>query len=188
MNKEMIPALIAFIGVIVSSLIAFFTSLRVARNESAKLSVEAKKLYDSKALDMRYNTYPALYALCSDLVKSLRKFPGYAAIDPDLINRALLEINQWDSKNSIYFGPFTGIPCSNLRKLLKSLVGMKQEELEEWLTVQSNISTLTEAIRGLELALRSDLGAYGLDTSKTGLINFVSTKSKAQKMFPPQKG
>src|SRR5262245_60068507 len=127
MNKDILPALIALAGVVASSLIAFLTSLRVSSNESAKLRIEVKKIYDSKALEMRYSTYPALYALLSDFIKSMYGYPGYTALSPEFIGRILLEINQWDSKNAIYFGPYTGRPCSDMRKLLRSLAELKKE-------------------------------------------------------------
>lgn len=182
--KDFLPAIIALLGVVISSLIAFLTSLKIARNESAKLGVEAKKIYDSKVLEMRHSVYPALYALCSDFVKSMRGYPHYLGLNKELIDKTLLEINLWDSKHAIYFGPYTGRQCSNFRKMLKSLAEMKEGELEEWLSAETNVSMLMERVRGLELALRSDLGVYGLATDKSGVINFVLTKGDAEREFP----
>lgn len=66
MEKEPLAALIAVAGVLISALVALIASLKVARNESAKLRVEAKKLTTPK-----YSTYViARILLCTSFSAS----------------------------------------------------------------------------------------------------------------------
>lgn len=157
MPKEAIPPLIALLGVMLSIAVSLLTSRMVFKNEMRKLILEARKAYDSKLLEARLNAYPALYLILSRFAKQSRHEP----ISRDNMDSFLRDIDEWDSRNAILFSARTGHLCGSLR-----------ESLEAWLVADvatrpgmSTLQDLIQKIGILELALKSDLGIFGVEDS-----------------------
>jgi hypothetical protein len=175
MPKEAIPPLIALLGVMLSIAVSLLTSRMVFKNEARKLILEARKAYDSKLVEARLNAYPGLYLLISKFAKQIR----HEHISRNDIDSFLREIDEWDSRNAILLSARTGHLCGRLR-----------ESLEAWLradiTTRPDVSTLQDLIQKigiLELALKSDLGIFGvedagLDTKVVDSYNEIWRKYK----------
>jgi hypothetical protein len=157
MPKEAIPALIALLGVMLSIAISLLTSRVVSKNETRKFILEARKAYDSKLLETRLSVYPNLYLIISKFVKHIRHEP----VSGDDINSFLREIDEWDSRNTILLSARTGHMCGRLRETLEAW-------LRDGVARRPDISTLQDLIQKigvLELALKSDLGIFGVEAN-----------------------
>jgi hypothetical protein len=187
MIKENLSTLIALFGVLLSAGISLLTSRIVSRNETRKMRLEAKKIYASKLLDTRIEVYPALYNSLSHFVKTIRK----ESIQRHEVESFLATAQEWDSKNAIFLSARTGYMITRLRKSIESLLighsNRRDEDPSEDEPLQSmmirlptrkmkmdsqakvydysDLEEIVNRIGALELALKSDLGVFGMDNS-----------------------
>ena len=90
----------------------------------------------------------------------------------------LLSINKWDSKNAIFYTSDTAYTSNDLRKFLADILERSRHELD--FDLVTKIQDIREKIVYTEIALRKDLGIYGIDFTKD-MLDFSG------KDFPPQK-
>ena len=175
MSKEILVSFIPRAGLILSALVSLLISRRVVAAESHKLLFEAKKIYDNKLLEARLAAYPNLYTLLSKFIKGTRQ----RSIDRSTLESFVAEVNEWDCKHAILFSTYAGKACHDLRYFLEDLLREKNETLIQRLSSQAVIGTLIGKMRRLELALKSDLGIYGVDDIEGGLTVIVRDRYDA---------
>jgi hypothetical protein len=175
MSKEILVSLIPLAGLILSALASLLISRRVVAAESHKLLFEAKKVYDNKLLEARLATYPNLYTLLSKFIKGTRQ----QSIERSTLESFIAEVNEWDCTHAILFSTYAGKACHDLRHFLEDLLRENNETLIQSLSSQPVIRTLIGKIRKLELALKSDLGIYGVDDRAGGLKVIVRDRYDA---------
>jgi hypothetical protein len=158
MANEINVAFIGLVGGGLTALISYVTARIAISNELRKLRFEAIKLYESKILEMRSSTYPGLYCILSDLAKKARRPPISKAIMQD----ALSQINDWDSKHAIFLSPHSTRVCHGFRKKLNAI----SESSENNFSNREVIADLIENIGIFEYALKSDIGIYGIEGSQ----------------------
>ncbi len=159
MPKEIWIALIAFLGVLSSAVVSFLISRNIVNTELKKLRYEMKKTYASKLLEARLNVYPTLYFLLSSFLKETR----YRSIHKTTIETLLAQIDEWDSKNAILLGENSGRICYIFRENLWQLLDCTNEKLKQKLESPQFIEELRTEAQKLELAIKSDIGIYGVD-------------------------
>lgn len=156
-----VPIAAAAVTALVSAVVAWYTARRSVRVEIDKLKVGAQQKLLEQLVAERLATYPALYSLMSDLVKTLE---GHNNTQMSL-NNVLKRVNEWDSKHSILLGPHTTNVCYSFRQYLKEVVNNPDADPEGY-----RIDLFRKA-ELLELALRSDLGIYGIELAQApGLL------------------
>lgn len=148
-----VPIAAAATTAVVSALVAWFTARRSVRVEVEKLKLGAQQKILEQLVTARLSVYPALYALMSDLVKAVHSEHE----DSLALETVLKNVNEWDSKHSILLGPHTTNVCYEFRQSLLHAVRNPNISSEQYWPVLSRKAEL------LELALRSDLGIYGIE-------------------------
>lgn len=131
---------------LVSFVVAWFTSRRALRLEEMKLRLAAESAVLEKLTEKRLLSYPRLWSLIHVVLGAMRDGPASA----DSIRSA---IENWDAEHSILLGPQAVNRMYEFRLALRSLPINPSA---------GQASSLQASAEALELALRSDLGIYGL--------------------------
>lgn len=160
MRNEIIPALIALIGVGVSAAISYVISSRQSSIELQKLRTSLQTELGSKLYEKRLEVYPDLYAQLSTLIKLIE---SGELISKDL-KEVFLIIQDWDTKNSILFSNQAGHIAYEFRQALADLTKSSDEDLQNKLNSYEQMKTLKHKIHELELALKHELGSYHFES------------------------
>ncbi len=161
MEKEILIALIALIGVLLSVSVSLLASKNAVNTELRKLRFESKRFYDSKLLEARLSVYPRLYFLLSSFIKEAK----YESIRRSTLETLLAQINEWDSKNAVFLSEHSGHVCYLFREDLWELLQKGDEELRRTLSSPDFLKDLTKMVQGVEVAIKSDLGIYGVEVA-----------------------
>ena len=173
MSNEILVALIALIGVLVSVAISLFSSMRLTNTELQKLRQEIQKTYSGKLLDKRLEVYPDLYYLLSDFAKKAL----FGTVVKRDLEKLLDQTNKWNSRHSILFSGQTNKVSYHFRKTLTELAQQGADSPE---ALHSFIDMLSE----FELALKSDLGIYVVEfADTTKRFSSYTDLSEAVKQF-----
>jgi hypothetical protein len=167
MTNEIIGALIALGGVIVSVCASLYTSVRITNTELKKVRTELQTTYTEKLLEKRLEHYPQLYFWLSDFMKELE----LGRIKKADIVKLLRETNKWNSKYAIFFSGRANYVSYPFRQYLHSLVTMADEEFET-LANSGLVLELMSKVGEFEIALKNDIGVF--------LVEFPDTPAKFQ--------
>lgn len=184
MPKELWIPLIALAGVLLSAVVSLLLSRNAIGTEVRKLRFEAKKTYDSKLLEKRIEIYPGLYSILSKFIKELRD----SSLSKDMVKSLLTEVEDWDSKHSVYFSIGTAGVCYAFRKHLYELCKLKEEEFLKRFSTTEDVRKLRHETASLEFALKSDLGIYGIEASDDDVYGTRFVDSHAQISKRPKVG
>ena len=166
-NPTAATAIVGVVVVIVPGAVGLITSRWTASTEMTKLSVGGQQKVFEQILDDRLARYPELYWLLSAFRKSTEtKRPR--TLDHTATSRLLTAANNWDSHNALFLGREAANTCALFRKELKTLSDTM--ERENRIAREEEIDALVSHSTRLELALRSDLGIYGIDRVATGQV------------------
>lgn len=163
MNRlDYAPIVAAATSALVAAAVAWITARRGVRAQLdlLKLGVQQKLL--EQLVAARLASYPELYSMISDLVKALhdRKVTAISL-------KALKErINAWDSQHAILLGPHTTNVCYNFRQALALAARLAGQTCVESAEAANAVTDLWGKTERLELALRSDLGIYGVELAQ----------------------
>lgn len=155
MSDSIIAAFIALVGVMLSVASSIAASLFQNRSQLARIKKELEQQYAKQLFEKRIATYPELYQLLSSYAKTIQY--GEQTIENLLIFRNNLD--EWDSKNAIFFTETTARIAGKFRGYLYEILSNRDTvnlSNEDW----ADIKKMT---RGLETALRSEIGSYNLD-------------------------
>lgn len=170
--KEVIAALIALVGVLLSVVISLITSRKTVNVELRKLRFQIQQVYASKLLETRLAVYPQVYSLLSAFSKELR---GYK-LNRNALESLLTNLDDWDSKNGILFTGDTISACSRFRNRLIRLLTLNGEELAKRFSSEDFVDEWFRYTEAFELALKSEIGIYGLEFS--GAEDDIKTRAK----------
>lgn len=148
-----VPVVAAGVTALISAVVAWVTARRSVKAEVDKLKLGAQQKLLEQLVDARLQCYPLLYSFISDLIKAIAS-PNDATNGLEALIR---KVNEWDSQHAILLGPHTSNVCYDFRKTL----GKAAEDHKGG--VEPDWSELFERAELLELALRSDLGIYGVE-------------------------
>lgn len=152
----------AAIGALVSAGVAWFTARRSVRTEIDKLRLSVQQKLLEQLVAARLVAYPELYSMMSELVKAA----AMQVNDPDFLRDLLQKVNIWDSRYSILLGPHTTNVCYEFRHALAKAASLPaMATIEHHESGREAAEVLRMAMK-LELALRSDLGIYGVEVTQ----------------------
>jgi hypothetical protein len=164
MPNEIIPALVAVLGVILSGLVSLVTSRKVALNEFKKMRFEAKRTYDAKLFEERLKRYPTLFFLLSKFIKEIE----FGSVSRDAVEALMRDVNTWDSEHAIVLSQFSADACYEFRHHLRGLLREGVDSLNAQLSSQGFLQDLRRRAAIVEFVLRSDIGIYGIENSEGG--------------------
>ena len=166
-----LSALAALLGVAISAAISLVLSKWVAANEIKKMRLETKKAFDSKLIEERLKRYPELFALLSQFIKDVE----FGSVSKETVKTLLTAVNAWDSQNAIVLSHSTAKGCYDYRHYLSNLLKNEENSFSE--DRLKELHTMTAVV---EFALRSDIGIYGIKSSKEGDIEIRHVDSYAR--------
>ena len=145
-NQALAASLFTLLGLVVTVIAGFLLKRR---------RYELLDSYAQRLTEERLKRYPELYKLLSSALKVL----DYPDAFPEELDLARLQatVNEWDSSWGLLLTVESGDKAQELRKVLHGLSG-KQSPLPE-----DDADRLRQALVGLEVALRVDLGVYALE-------------------------
>jgi len=153
------PIAPAAISALVSALVAWAAARLSVRTEIQKLRLGVQQKLLEQLVAARLVVYPDLYFLLSELPKA-----GRAAVNEPAALRGLLDqVNAWDSKHSILLGPHSTNVCYEFRRALAEAASIAREAPANETKRQKAMDAVFSQAGLLELALRSDLGIYGIE-------------------------
>jgi len=160
MPIELVAALTAFIGAIISVSVSYFVSVRQTNIEFQKLRTEIHKAFGSKLFERRLEVYPELYAYVSNFIKVIQ----FGTISQAAVRELVSQWEEWDSKNAILFSATTGHISYKLRSMFAKMVKKSDEELQKEFDSVESREILREELGKLELALKHELGVYEFES------------------------
>jgi hypothetical protein len=177
MSQEVVseaPVWAAVISAAVAAGVAWFTARASFNTEVGKLTLGVQQKLLEQMVEKRAAVYPKLYSLLSDLPKAaagdLTNYPSPREL--------FAKINEWDSQHSIFLGPHTTNVCWGFRQVLRDFA----EDFPNLAAgaavnsdVKERVNDLLKHAEQLELALRSDLGIYGVDVTDPKNLKFRTT-------------
>jgi hypothetical protein len=154
----------ALIAAVISAAISAAVARLSVRAELKKLRLGIQQRLLEQLVAARLLVYPELYALISGVVKAWSiEIPDSVAIE-----RLLKQVDDWDSKHAILFGRDTINICYEFRALLSvSAQHLTKISHGDSASRGKIVRSIFHGIARLELALRSDLGIYGIDLAKS---------------------
>lgn len=158
--KEVITALIALTGVLLSVSISLITSRKTVRIELSKLRFQLKGTYVGELLKKRIQVYPSLYSHLSAFVRKIQ----YLELTPDTIEMLLRNLDGWDLENAVFLSRASVKYFIELQNHLAALTNTPAM-LPELIASRKLEKDMLKLIGKLQLALRGDLGIYGFDYS-----------------------
>ncbi|PYP82103.1 MAG: hypothetical protein DMF61_27365 [Blastocatellia bacterium AA13] len=123
-----------------------------------EMRLQVRQTVATKLLDARLKSYPELAYYLSDFAKHLY----LGTVTWSCLASMLENINNWDSKNAIFFSSQTASVCYHFRQDSNEL--LKQVVVTEIISKKSRLELLN-VIGDFEKALRTDLGIYGVSFS-----------------------
>jgi hypothetical protein len=161
MSPEILTALIALTGVVVSVTVSLFVNIRQTNTELQKLRSEIQQTYASKLLEKRLEVYPDLYFLLSDFMKKIEAGIASKSDIDELHHRT----SDWNSRYAVFFSGHTGGISYRFRQMLLELTRMPDEEYRRKFESPEAVRELRHRVGEVELALKSDLGIYAVEFS-----------------------
>jgi hypothetical protein len=147
------------VSTIVSTLIAWATARSRVRVEVQKLRLGVQQKLLEQLVAARLVVYPDLYTLLSELSKIRRALVKDQTALVDLLDR----VNAWDSRHSILLGPHSTNVCYEFRQTLAKAASIASDSASNEANVRKVLEAVLAQAERLELALRSDLGIYGVE-------------------------
>jgi len=151
-----VPIAAASVSALVAALVAWITTRRTLRAEVERLRLAVQQKLLEQLVAARLAVYPELYAMLSELPKAARG----TLSSPGVLRELLAKVNAWDSKHAILLGPDATNVCYAFRQTLAD-AGRGADEVDD-----TRLADLFRRAELLELALRSDLGIYGVELAQ----------------------
>lgn len=175
MDASIISALIAFVGVIVSVLISFYSSRNLLRTELVKIETAIEQNYATKLVEKRLSDYPFIYEPLSDMGKLILLTMNDVPNQDVTFQHVTEFLEKYNSANSKYGVLFSSSSMRNsyeLRKYIIKLIKENGEENKDGFVPKETLKEIGGKIRKLEFSMKQDLGVY--------LVEFKDPKNKLQ--------
>ena len=167
MSENIIPAIIALIGVFISILASAIVSARQYRIEIQKIQTEYLHLYASKLFDHRMNAYSKIFESTLVIIQKINLKQPLHSRDLEVLGKEFIE---WNAK-------YSSLLSANseylIHKLYIYLNSMPKQERSELVKSPEALKDFENRLLQFYLALKNDLGVYSL-VSPTAITNFES--------------
>jgi hypothetical protein len=159
MNAPILTAIIALTGILLSVLASVITSRLTVKARTTEVKLQVRQMVAAKLLDARLKIYPELSYFLSDFAKQIYQ----GGITGSNLASLLNNLSTWDSKNSVFLSPHAASCCYYFRQYVGELI----KSHVQGKTISKEICIkLLEDIGDFEIALRTDIGIYGVTFSK----------------------
>jgi hypothetical protein len=162
MGAESIRSLLTLLGVLITVFVSYQITIRRITAEIHKTNQGTLAIYAEYLGKARIDSYPELFGILSTLVKAIDYHPDLGNPDLALID-AFSKINEWDSRHGLLLAHESGKRCFSLRLILRDIIRAGYHSLGPFISDQCRKTDLENALVGLEVALRKDLGVYALE-------------------------
>ncbi len=183
MPTEVVAAMIAFVGGIVSVAVSLYISLRQTRSELQKLRTEIQQSYAEKLLAKRIEVYPGLYHLLSDFTKGVRES---GAVSKAAVKELQTKIADWNSKYAVFLSEDANEFDWRFRKRLAELVSKTEGDFKREFENPTALSELTQIADKVKLGLKTDLGIFSVELPE-GTKKYKSFEELAKTMQDKEK-
>lgn len=160
MKPEFLAAIVALISAAVSVTATIYTNQLLAKLRRIEVQLQVRREMANKLLECRIERYPELFERLSNFVKKI----DYQNPCIEDLKDLLDEVNKWDSKNAMFYTSDTAYTSNHMRKFLAKIIESSTQE--KGFDLGSEIKDIREKVVGMEIALRLDLGIYGVDFTK----------------------
>ena len=178
MTDEMIVAIIALSGVIISVLASLYSSMRQTNSELKKLRTEIQQIYTNKLLDKRIEIYPDLYNLLSRFTKSI---VTNQSISMDSLQELQENLSNWDVQNAVFLSGKAFELSYRFRVTISELSKESVNEFNDSIL----LSDLRSKADSVKLALKEDLGIFVVEFPESDMA-FNSFQDVANKTLNPK--
>jgi len=155
--SQLVPSLIALIGVVLSVLAAVLTTRHQVAGEIQKIHHQVLAVYAQHLSPARLQAYPELFSVISAAVKEI-DYAKEAGRELEIEwNRIFQQVNDWDNQHGLLLAKESGDACYELRLLLAKVTRKGAGSLADL-----SLKNVGAKLVRLEVALREDLGVYPL--------------------------
>ena len=182
-DTDIVVAVIALGGIIVSVAVSLAISQRQTRSELQKLRTEIQQSYAEKLLEKRIAVYPELYHLLSDFTKGVRES---GAVSRGAVKELRDKIADWNSENAVFFSGNTNELDYRFRRRLTELLRKTEGDFRQEFETSNARLELSHAADAVKLGLKTDLGIFSVELPE-GTKKFKSFEELAKTMQDEEK-
>ena len=150
MNATTLAAGIAFIGAVISALVAYAVARRQTSTELRKARIQSDTQFFQALFAKRLELYPELYGVLSDV--------GLAVVEKrvtrQLLAASLKDLQAWDRKHALLLSPLSTQSLIELRKVISSMASATETDPSRTQVREQLRPLLIE----LQLSLKSEIG------------------------------
>lgn len=160
MSVQIIAAIIAVTGVVISVVVSYLTSSKNVDIELKKHKEILFQEFGQKLFEKRLEVYPTLYALVSNFIKTVR-FGNLSNKEIKKLSNNLLE---WDTNHAIYMSAETQYLFHKFKLAIAELSYKDDKELSEEFREPESKKKIKEEGEKIEIALKNELGIYAFES------------------------
>lgn len=172
--STIIPASIAFIGVLLSVLLSYLVSVRKLKIENENLIESKKKTFSEVLQAERIKLYPGIYETISDFVKFYRV---ESKIPFEKLQELYRTISNFDSKYGLFFSTNTTYTSAQLLQEMRKAITTNAD-----INDRAVVVSLFNFIGSFELSLKRDIGVFLIDTKDASKLKFDSYEGLLSEM------
>src|ERR1043166_523468 len=184
-DPQIIASSATLLGVLITVLVAHRSTVRTLTAEIQKPRYGVLNVYAERLCEARLLAYSEIYPLLSNTVKMI-DYPELFPQSKD-IERLENQLNVWDSKHGLLLTKESGSHAMKTRAAFRSLSKQGYKTVHNCTHNPSAKKELADAIVGLEVALRIDLGIYALESwnIETGFGAYTDREMPSYTHLPP---
>ena len=152
---NIVVALIAFSGVLMSGLVSFIVSSVQSNTSAANLRLEVEQRYNQKLYEKRLEAYPLLYRVTSNLGKDLELLD----LRYKLVAKSRERVDQWDTQYAVLVSPAVIALLLQLRNTLTDMALAREQDAP---VSRADRELVFIAALRLEQAIRNEIGVYAV--------------------------
>lgn len=154
--EGLISGIIAFLGVLISVIVSFWTSNRNIRTELKKINIQIEQNFAQKLIEARLVVYPKIYKTVNSFIKIIE----IRTPKKEVVEKFYEEFVNHISESALLFGGETDNMSYDIRKAIYKVM---QDENE--LNRDETWKSIRFLLQGFEIALKKDIGVYVVDFS-----------------------
>ena len=168
MDVNLVSALIALTGIVLSALTSFYISTRQSKIEIRKLRDEYSHRYAGRVFEKRLEAYPKIVEPLVVFFQKVNLFKikrdkRYQTKVEDIRN-LLQVLLDWDAQNAILYSVELQNLMHDTHRNLYKIINRPNDELRDLVTDDAFLIELRNELFKLFLALKNDLGIYSFES------------------------
>jgi len=185
---QILTSLGALVGVVITVIVTHRNTVRTLTAEIRKVRYGVLNVYAERLCEARLLAYSEIYPLLSNTVKMI-DYPELFTQSED-IEHLENQLNVWDSKHGLLLTKESGNHAMKTRSTLRSLRKQGYKTIHNCGQDRSAMKELCDALVGLEVALRVDLGIYAVESwnIETGFGAYTDREMPSNRHSPPLQG